>query len=106
MLSPCSQIQQPETGKRVGEYAFSYADMVGRGNFARVYRGVHLLTGTHRANSGQTVAIKAISLDALKSRRLETLVFEEIRILQMMDHPNVLRLREALLSERNCYIVT
>lgn len=24
----------------------------------------------------------------------------------MMDHPNVLRLREALLSERNCYIVT
>jgi serine/threonine protein kinase len=23
-----------------------------------------------------------------------------------MDHPNVLRLREALLSERNCYIIT
>jgi serine/threonine protein kinase len=52
------------------------------------------------------VAIKAISLDALKSQRLEALVFEEIRILQMMDHQNVLRLREALLSDRNCYIVT
>ncbi len=52
------------------------------------------------------MAVKAISLDALKSKRLEALVFEEIRILQMMDHPNVLRLREALLSDRNCYIVT
>lgn len=80
--------------------------MIGRGNFARVYRGTHLPTGTCLNNLGQTVAIKAVSLDALKSKRLEALVFEEIRILQMMDHPNVLRLREALLSDRNCYIVT
>ena len=47
-----------------------------------------------------------ISLDELKSRHLEELVFEEIRILQLLKHPNVLGFVEALLSERNCYIVT
>ena len=47
-----------------------------------------------------------ISLDALKSRHLEELVFEEIRILQLLRHPNILSFVEALLSERNCYIVT
>jgi serine/threonine protein kinase len=52
------------------------------------------------------VAIKIISLDELKSKRLEELVFEEIRILQLMHHPNILKFHEALLSDRNCYIVT
>jgi serine/threonine protein kinase len=37
---------------------------------------------------------------------LESLVFEEIRILQAMSHPHVLKFHEALLSDRNCYIVT
>lgn len=52
------------------------------------------------------VAIKIVSLDALKSKRLEEFVFEEIRILQQMNHPNVLKFYEALLSDRNCYIIT
>lgn len=52
------------------------------------------------------MAIKIVSLDALKSKRLEELIFEEIRILQQMSHPNVVRFYEALLSDRNCYIVT
>jgi serine/threonine protein kinase len=34
------------------------------------------------------------------------LVFEEIKILQAMSHPNILKFHEALLSDRNCYIVT
>lgn len=42
----------------------------------------------------------------MKSKKLEELVFEEIRILQQMNHPNILKFYEALLSERNCYIVT
>lgn len=52
------------------------------------------------------MAIKIVSLDALKSKRLEELIFEEIRILQQMNHPNVVKFHEALLSDRNCYIVT
>ncbi len=56
--------------------------------------------------SEETVAIKIISLDALKSKRLEELIFEEIKILQQMNHPNIVKFYEALLSDRNCYIIT
>ena len=56
--------------------------------------------------SAATVAIKTISLDQLKSQHLESLVYEEIKVLQKMSHPNVLKFHEALLSQRNCYIVT
>jgi calcium/calmodulin-dependent protein kinase I len=54
----------------------------------------------------ETVAIKIVSLDSLRSKKLEELIFEEIRILQQMNHPNILKFHEALLSDRNCYIVT
>jgi serine/threonine protein kinase len=54
----------------------------------------------------EVVAIKIVSLDSLRSKRLEELIFEEIRILQQMNHPNILKFYEALLSDRNCYIVT
>ena len=57
-------------------------------------------------NLEETVAIKIISLDALKSKRLEELIFEEIKILQQMNHPNIVKFYEALLSDRNCYIIT
>lgn len=52
------------------------------------------------------MAIKIVSLDSLKSKKLEALIFEEIRILQQMNHPNILRFHEALMSDRNCYIIT
>jgi len=54
----------------------------------------------------EVVAIKIVSLDSLRSKKLEELIFEEIRILQQMNHPNILKFHEALLSDRNCYIVT
>jgi serine/threonine protein kinase len=80
--------------------------MIGKGNFAKVYRGLNTKTSKLLLNLDEAVAIKIISLDELKSKRLEELVFEEIRILQLMNHPNILKFHEALLSDRNCYIVT
>lgn len=80
--------------------------MIGRGNFARVYKGINLQTSTHFLIQDEIVAIKLVSLDELKSKHLESLVFEEIRVLQQFNHPNILRFIEAMLSERNCYIVT
>lgn len=49
--------------------------MIGKGNFARVYRATHLITSIPTIIQEEIVAIKAISLDDLKSKRLEALVF-------------------------------
>lgn len=44
--------------------------MIGKGNFARVYRGQNTLTRSYLINLEEVVAIKIVSLDALKSKRL------------------------------------
>jgi serine/threonine protein kinase len=95
-----------ESGKKIKNYIYHYCDLIGKGNFARVYKGHNTITRTRLTISEEIVAIKIVSLDALKSKRLEELIFEEIRILQQMNHPNVVKFYEALLSDRNCYIVT
>ena len=64
--------------------------MIGYGNFAKVYKGTNINSGIFEFYEEKTVAIKMISLDELKSRHLEELVFEEIRILQLLRHPNIL----------------
>lgn len=33
-----------ESGKKIKNYVYHYADLIGKGNFARVYRGVNTLT--------------------------------------------------------------
>lgn len=30
-----------ETGKRIKDYVYNYSDIIGRGNFAKVYRGTN-----------------------------------------------------------------
>jgi serine/threonine protein kinase len=70
MHSSNSSILLPETGKKIGQYIFAYCNLIGKGNFARVYRGLHVPTSTFPAYQDQTVAVKAVSLDALKSKRL------------------------------------
>lgn len=66
----------PESGKKIKNYVFRYCDLIGKGNFARVYKGTNQLTSNFYAKSDETVAIKMVSLDDLKSKKLEALVFE------------------------------
>lgn len=47
MLDLRAQMPQNETGKKVSNYIYYYEQMVGKGNFAKVYRALHLLTSTH-----------------------------------------------------------
>lgn len=98
--------QVSQWGKKIKHYIYHYCDLIGKGNFARVYRGYNTLTRNSPTILEEIVAIKIVSLDALKSKRLEELIFEEIKILQQMSHPNIVKFYEALLSDRNCYIVT
>jgi hypothetical protein len=36
----------PETGKKIKNYIYNYSELVGKGNFAKVYRGQNILTRT------------------------------------------------------------
>jgi serine/threonine protein kinase len=44
------------------------------------------------------VAIKVVSLDSLKAKNLEALIFEEINILQKTSHPSIVSFHEAIMS--------
>lgn len=35
---------QPETGKKIKNYIYNYNDLIGKGNFARVFRGCNIKT--------------------------------------------------------------
>lgn len=35
-----------EAGKKVKNYIYQYADLIGNGNFAKVYKGINLNTST------------------------------------------------------------
>jgi hypothetical protein len=38
--------QQAETGKKIKNYLYQYADKIGHGNFAKVYKGINMSTST------------------------------------------------------------
>jgi len=37
---------QPQTGKKIKNYIYEYGDLIGKGNFAKVYKGYNLHTRT------------------------------------------------------------
>lgn len=46
--TPCKQAGSlpSESGKKIKNYVYHYCDLIGKGNFARVYRGLNTLTRT------------------------------------------------------------
>lgn len=52
-----------QTGKKIKNYLYQYCDMIGCGNFAKVYKGTNINSGIFEFYQEKTVAIKMISLD-------------------------------------------
>ncbi|KAH7711196.1 Protein KIN-29 [Aphelenchoides avenae] len=82
--------------EKVGSYRVGKT--LGRGNFAQVRMGYH-----ETANA--KVAIKIIDRQALDADNLIK-IEREIRVLQKLKHPFIVKLYEVLRSEKNLYIVT
>lgn len=92
----------PVTSTRCVEDDYEIGDVLGKGAFAVVKRGVHKATG-------EKVAVKVIDkkraqLSAL-SHDVEQMVQGEIRILKGLKHPNIVRLLDAYDTDRFVYIV-
>ncbi|XP_060070581.1 serine/threonine-protein kinase MARK1-like isoform X11 [Ylistrum balloti] len=70
---------------------------IGKGNFAKVKLAKHVPTG-------REVAIKIIDKTQLNPSSLQKL-FREVRIMKLLDHPNIVKLFEVIETEKTLYLV-
>ncbi|XP_036444281.1 serine/threonine-protein kinase MARK2 isoform X10 [Colossoma macropomum] len=70
---------------------------IGKGNFAKVKLARHVLTG-------KEVAVKIIDKTQLNSSSLQKL-FREVRIMKLLNHPNIVKLFEVIETEKTLYLV-
>ncbi len=84
-------------GQRIGQY--SVKKTLGEGSFGKVKLAVHRI-------SGQEVALKIISRKKLISRDMAGRVEREIQYLQLLRHPHIIKLSEALSTSRQTMKLT
>ncbi|XP_030488353.2 serine/threonine-protein kinase ATG1a isoform X1 [Cannabis sativa] len=85
----------PSETRLVGDYIMG--PRIGSGSFAVVWRSRH-------RQSGLEVAVKEIDKKQLSPKISESLL-KEISILRTIDHPNIIRLLEAIETDEKIYLV-
>jgi serine/threonine protein kinase len=80
----------------IGGY-FCTGEMLGKGTFGHVYKGFHKETGN-------IVAIKAIKY-VDKSTHHQRALRREIEMMKYMNHPNIIRLYDAVKDDRYLYLM-
>nr|WOP32337.1 serine/threonine-protein kinase MARK2 isoform X10 [Galeruca daurica] len=83
--------EEPTIGK------YKLLKTIGKGNFAKVKLAKHVPTG-------KEVAIKIIDKTQLSPASLQKL-FREVRIMKMLDHPNIVKLFQVIETEKTLYLV-
>uniref|UniRef100_A0A4W2HEV0 non-specific serine/threonine protein kinase n=1 Tax=Bos indicus x Bos taurus TaxID=30522 RepID=A0A4W2HEV0_BOBOX len=76
--------EQPHTGN------YRLQKTIGKGNFAKVNLARHVLTG-------REVAVKIIDKTQINPTSLQKL-FREVRIMKILNHPNIVKLFEYLIT--------
>ncbi|KAF7644162.1 hypothetical protein LDENG_00226690, partial [Lucifuga dentata] len=84
-----------DESQHVGNYHL--IKTIGKGNFAKVKLARHTLTG-------REVAIKIIDKTQLNPTSLQKL-FREVRIMKILNHPNIVKLFEVIETEKTLYLV-
>ncbi|KAH8295053.1 hypothetical protein KR018_006426 [Drosophila ironensis] len=100
-----SQVQAPGTTELKfqsyvngnGNGVYKIIKTLGKGNFAKVKLALHVPTG-------REVAIKVIDKTQLNSSARQKL-YREVRIMKLLNHPNIVRLFQVIESERTLYLV-
>ncbi|XP_057199902.1 serine/threonine-protein kinase MARK2 isoform X2 [Triplophysa rosa] len=90
-LVPTTAEEQPHIGN------YRLLKTIGKGNFAKVKLARHVLTG-------KEVAVKIIDKTQLNSSSLQKL-FREVRIMKLLNHPNIVKLFEVIETEKTLYLV-
>ncbi|RNF00472.1 putative protein kinase [Trypanosoma conorhini] len=80
----------------IGDYAVG--ETIGKGSFGKVKKGRHLPTG-------ETVAIKILNRNKLKSAKMDQKIYREINILKLFSHPNICRLYEVISTPTDIFLI-
>uniref|UniRef100_A0AAQ5ZI86 MAP/microtubule affinity-regulating kinase 3 n=1 Tax=Amphiprion ocellaris TaxID=80972 RepID=A0AAQ5ZI86_AMPOC len=94
LLSDSNNLRKDEA-PHVGNYRL--LKTIGKGNFAKVKLARHILTG-------REVAIKIIDKTQLNPTSLQKL-FREVKIMKILNHPNIVKLFEVIETEKTLYLV-
>ncbi|XP_076029269.1 MAP/microtubule affinity-regulating kinase 3-like isoform X24 [Oratosquilla oratoria] len=81
--------------EEIGKYRL--LKTIGKGNFAKVKLAKHIPTG-------KEVAIKIIDKTQLNPGSLQKL-FREVRIMKILDHPNIVKLFQVIETDKTLYLV-
>lgn len=84
--------------KIVSSELYERLAQVGEGTYGKVYKA-------RRQDTGRLVALKRIRMEAEKDGFPVTAI-REIKLLQALDHPNVLKLMEMMVSKGHVYMVS
>ncbi|CAH0546175.1 unnamed protein product [Brassicogethes aeneus] len=95
--SSASTRNRPRIGEEPTIGKYKLLKTIGKGNFAKVKLAKHVPTG-------KEVAIKIIDKTQLTPGSLQKL-FREVRIMKMLDHPNIVKLFQVIETEKTLYLV-
>ncbi|KAL3285057.1 hypothetical protein HHI36_019181 [Cryptolaemus montrouzieri] len=95
--SSTSTRNRPRLGEEPTIGKYKLLKTIGKGNFAKVKLAKHVPTG-------KEVAIKIIDKTQLNPGSLLKL-FREVRIMKMLDHPNIVKLFQVIETEKTLYLV-
>lgn len=78
---------------------YQLEEVVGAGSYGKVYRAT-------TTDNAETVAIKCIPIEKFKKiRKLNEFTENEIKVLESIQHPNIVKYVEKLLTRNNTYMV-
>lgn len=84
--------------KTIGDYKWSEDNFIGKGAFGSVYKG-------EKISTEETVAIKILSLDNLKSFEDRMMIKKEIDILRKLKGENISRLFDVRAEGKTAFII-
>ena len=90
------KINKIENNKMIDDYIIK--NTIGKGTFSTVKLGEHIKTK-------QKVAIKILNKEKIKEKEDLERIKREIKILQMMDHPNIIKTYKISENAKNYYII-
>jgi serine/threonine protein kinase len=83
--------------KKVGNYAWNHQALLGSGAFGKVYLG--------KDPTGSLVAIKTMNNDQITDPYMQEALQKEIKVMQTLKGPNVVRLFDVFKSQSHTYLI-